>query len=143
MVMMGYTLLSVDLDIPQGLDGVFEHDGNSPGRNVPKTVVFDPVSSTPPPYPKYVVLEAKYDNDSRSGTSRKGKLKQTKSGRQGSKDYVEGDRLRRAVGGSKADEIKYHRNAGSARNGPASCLFVCLALEAVMFICVKSKWPEL
>lgn len=49
MVMMGYTPLSLNMAIPQGLDGVFEHDGQRPGRNVPKTVVFDPVSSTPPP----------------------------------------------------------------------------------------------
>ena len=141
MVMMGYTLLSVDLDIPQGLDGVFEHDGNSPGRNVPKTVVFDPVSSTPPPYPKYVVLEAKYDNDSRPGTSRKGKLKKTKSGRQGSRQYIRGDRLDKAVGKEKADEIKAFKGEGP-RKGMVSWLFVCLALQAVMFIDIAKKYPD-
>lgn len=135
MVMMGYTPLSLDMAIPQGLDGVFEHDGQSPGRNVPKTVVFDPVSSTPPPYPKYVVVEAKYDKDSASGKSRKGKLKKTKSGRQGSREYTNGKRLDRATGDEKAREIR----KGNAGAGPMSWLFVCLALQTVMFIDVARK----
>ncbi|MBT9160913.1 MAG: hypothetical protein DDT26_02209 [Dehalococcoidia bacterium] len=110
MLMMGFDLISVDLDIPQGLDGVFEHDGENPGRNVTAPVVFDPVSSKPPPYPKFVVLEAKYDGTGTPSGSKKGKLKKTQSGRQGSKKYVEGPRLRQAVGKGKAKEIRDHNN---------------------------------
>lgn len=139
MVMMGYDLISVDLDIPQGLDGVFEHDGEHPGRNVTAPVVFDPVSSKPPPYPKFVVLEAKYDGTGTSGSSKKGKLKKTKSGRQGSKKYVEGRRLGQAVGDEKADEIRDHANF----TGPESWLFVCMAGAVVLFIDIKRKWTGL
>ena len=139
MVMMGYDLISVDLDIPQGLDGVFEHDGEHPGRNVTAPVVFDPVSSKPPPYPKFVVLEAKYDGTGTSGSSKKGKLKRTKSGRQGSKRYTEGYRLDNAVGSRKADAMKDHMG----RSGPESWLFVCMAASVVLFIDVRKKWPSL
>jgi hypothetical protein len=139
MLMMGYDLISVDLDIPQGLDGVFEHDGKSPGRNVTAPVVFDPVSSKPPPYPKFVVLEAKYDGTGNSSGSKKGKLKKTNTGRQGSKKYAEGKRLDQAVGPSKANRIR--RSSGG--KGPASWLFVCMAGVVVMFIDVARKWPGL
>jgi hypothetical protein len=140
MIMMGYDLISVDLDIPQGLDGVFEHDGKNPGRTVTAPVVFDPVSSKPPPYPKFVVLEAKYDGKGNSSGSKKGKLKKTKSGRQGSKKYVEGQRLGQATGDrSKANAIR----ASSGGKGPASWLFVCMAASVVMFIDVRKKWPSL
>jgi hypothetical protein len=139
MLMMGYDLISVDLDIPQGLDGVFEHDGQNPGRNVTAPVIFDPVSSKPPPYPKFVVLEAKYDGTGNSSGSKKGKLKRTQSGRQGSHDYVNGGRLDRAVGGAKARRIK----AANGGHGPRSWLFVCMAGAVVMFIDVEKKWPGL
>ena len=139
MMMMGYDLISVDLDIPQGLDGVFEHDGENPGRNVTAPVVFDPVSSKPPPYPKYVVLEAKYDGSGKPNSSKKGKLKKTQSGRQGSKQYVQGTRLDRAVGEANSDRIRL----SSGRKGPASWLFVCMAGAVVMFIDVAKKWPSL
>lgn len=139
MMMMGYDLISVDLDIPQGLDGVFEHDGENPGRNVTAPVVFDPVSSKPPPYPKYVVLEAKYDGSGKPGSSKKGKLKKTQSGRQGSRAYTQGKRLNTAVGDSKAREIR----ASNRRFGPESWLFVCMAGAVVMFIDVRKKWPTL
>jgi hypothetical protein len=140
MAMMGYDLISVDLDIPQGLDGVFEHDGQNPGRNVTAPVVFDPVSSKPPPYPRYVVLEAKYDGTgSNSSKSQKGKLKTTKSGRQGSRKYTQEGRLSRAVGDEKADEIR----AANRNKGPESWLFVCLAGALILFIDVKRKWPDL
>lgn len=139
MMMMGYDLISVDLDIPQGLDGVFEHDGENPGRNVTAPVVFDPVSSKPPPYPKYVVLEAKYDGSGKPGSSKKGKLKKTQSGRQGSRAYTQGKRLNTAVGDSKAREIR----ASNRRFGPESWLFVCMSGAVVMFIDVRKKWPTL
>jgi hypothetical protein len=137
--MMGYDLISVDLDIPQGLDGVFEHDGKNPGRNVTAPVVFDPMSSKPPPYPKFVVLEAKYDGPGKSSGSKKGKLKKTNTGRQGSKSYVEGKRLEQAVGTRKADQIRRH----NGRSGPESWLFVCLPGAVVMFIDVRKNWPAL
>ena len=141
MLMMGYDLISVDLDIPQGLDGVFEHDGQNPGRNVTAPVVFDPLSSKPPPYPKFVVLEAKYDGTTlKTSKSQKGKLKKTKTGRQGSKDYVEGRRLQQATGDRrKASGIR----TSSGGKGPASWLFVCMAGAVVMFIDVARKWPDL
>jgi hypothetical protein len=139
MLMMGYDLISVDLDIPQGLDGVFEHDGQNPGRTVTAPVVFDPVSSKPPPYPKFVVLEAKYDSGGNSAGSKKGKLKKTQTGRQGSKQYAEGKRLERAVGPRKADQMKRH----NGMSGPDSWLFVCMAGSVVMFIDVRKKWPGL
>ena len=144
MVMMGYDLISVDLDIPQGLDGVFEHDGENPGRNVTAPVIFDPVSSKPPPYPKFVVLEAKYDGTGTSSGSKKGKLKKTKTGRQGSKEYVQGDRLNQATGDrERADTIRDARLPGMPGKGPASWLFVCMAGAVVMFIDVAKKWPVL
>lgn len=139
MMMMGYDLISVDLDIPQGLDGVFEHDGENPGRNVTAPVVFDPVSSKPPPYPKYVVLEAKYDGTGKPSGSKKGKLKPTQTGRQGSRAYTQGKRLNTAVGDAKAREIR----ASNRRSGPESWLFVCMAGAVVMFIDVRKKWPSL
>jgi predicted transcriptional regulator len=139
MVMMGYDLISVDLDIPQGLDGVFEHDGKNPGRNVTAPVVFDPVSSKPPPYPKFVVLEAKYDGKGKGTRSHKGKLKTTQTGRQGSKRYAEGDRLIQAVGNKKARAMRAH----NGRQGPESWLFVCLAGASVLFIDVRKQWPSL
>lgn len=139
MAMMGYDLISVDLDIPQGLDGVFEHDGQNPGRTVTAPVIFDPVSSKPPPYPKFVVLEAKYDGTGNSSGSKKGKLKKTKSGRQGSKRYAESYRLEQAVGEKKADQMRKHMG----RAGPESWLFVCMAGAVVMFIDVRKKWPDL
>jgi hypothetical protein len=139
MLMMGYDLISVDLDIPQGLDGVFEHDGENPGRNVTAPIIFDPMSSKPPPYPKFVVLEAKYDGTGNSSGSKKGKLKKTKSGRQGSKRYAEGRRLEQAVGKRKAEQIRDHNNF----SGPESWLFVCMAAAVVMFIDVRKKWPAL
>lgn len=139
MLMMGYDLISVDLDIPQGLDGVFEHDGESPGRNVTAPVVFDPVSSKPPPYPKYVVLEAKYDGSGKPNSSKKGKLKKTQSGRQGSRRYVEGERLGQAVGDEKAEQMRDHNGF----RGPESWLFVCMAGAVVLFIDIKKKWPSL
>jgi hypothetical protein len=138
MLMMGYDLISVDLDIPQGLDGVFEHDGENPGRNVTAPVVFDPVSSKPPPYPKFVVLEAKHDGSGNSSQSKKGKLKKTKSGRQGSQKYTQERRLGQAVGDRKADEIR----SSNRNKGPESWLFVCMAASVVMFIDVKKKWPD-
>lgn len=143
MLMMGYDLISVDLDIPQGLDGVFEHDGENPGRNVTAPVVFDPVSSKPPPYPKFVVLEAKYDGTGTPSGSKKGKLKKTQTGRQGSRDYAQGPRLEQAVGRAKAKKIKDTQIPGMARRGPASWLFVCMAGAVVMFIDVAKKWPSL
>lgn len=145
MIMMGYNLISVDLDIPQGLDGVFEHDGENPGRTVTAPVVFDPVSSKPPPYPKYVVLEAKYDGKSNSTKkSQKGKLRKTQTGRQGSKEYAEGERLDQAVGSrEKAKEIRRTQIPGMSRRGPSSWLFVCLVGAVVMFIDVSKKWPDL
>jgi hypothetical protein len=141
MIMMGYNLISVDLDIPQGLDGAFEHDGDSPGRNLPATTVFEPPSSKPPPYPKYVVLEAKYDGTSKSTKkSQKGKLKKTQTGRQGSKRYVEGYRLDQAVDNEeKANDIRY----ANGLQGPRSWLFVCLAGSVVLFIDIAKKWPDL
>jgi predicted transcriptional regulator len=140
MIMMGYDLISVDLDIPQGLDGVFEHDGQNPGRNVTAPVIFDPPSSKPPPYPKFVVLEAKHDGKGKSSGSKKGKLKTTQTGRQGSKKYVEGRRLRQATGSrSKADQIR----SSSGGQGPRSWLFVCMAGAVVMFIDIGKKWPDL
>lgn len=139
MLMMGYDLISVDLDIPQGLDGVFEHDGEEPGRNVTAPVIFDPVSSKPPPYPKFVVLEAKYDGTGNSSGSKEGKLQNTKSGRQGSFDYVNGARLDQAVGTTKARQIR-RSNGG---RGPHSWLFVCMTGAVVMFIDVARKWPAL
>lgn len=140
MLMMGYDLISVDLDIPQGLDGVFEHDGENPGRNVTAPVIFDPPSSKPPPYPKFVVLEAKYDGTGNSSGSKKGKLKKTKSGRQGSKKYVEGYRLEQATG-SRAKANRIRTSAGGM--GPTSWLFVCMAGAVVMFIDIKQQWPGL
>jgi hypothetical protein len=102
--------------------------------------VFDPVSSKPPPYPKFVVLEAKYDGKGKSSGSKKGKLKTTQTGRQGSKKYAEGRRLDQAVGDpSKANRIR--RSSGG--KGPASWLFVCMAGAVVMFIDVARKWPTL
>lgn len=144
MLMMGYDLISVDLDIPQGLDGVFEHAVENPGRNVTAPVVFDPVSSKPPPYPKFVVLEAKYDGtSSNSSKSQKGKLKRTQSGRQGSRDYTQGRRLDNATGREKAQELREARIAGMKRRGPASWLFVCLTGVTVLFIDIAKKWPSL
>jgi predicted transcriptional regulator len=140
MLMMGYDLISVDLDIPQGLDGVFEHDGQNPGRNVTAPVVFDPPSSKPPPYPKFVVLEAKYDGTGKPSGSKKGKLKTTQTGRQGSKEYVQGRRLNRSVGGKgQADVIR----SSMGGKGPRSWLFVCMAGVVVMFIDIAKKWPDL
>lgn len=139
MAMMGYDLISADLDVPQGLDGVFEHDGKDPGRNVTAPVLFEPVSSKPPPYPKFVVLEAKYDGEGSPSSSKKGKLKKTKTGRQGSKRYAEGYRLEDAVGSRKADEIRRH----DGRAGPSSWLFVCMTGAVVLFIDVRKKWPKL
>ena len=139
MLMMGYDLISVDLDVPQGLDGVFEHDGKNPGRNVTAPVIFDPLSSKPAPYPKYVVLEAKYDGTGNSSGSKKGKLKKTQTGRQGSREYTQGRRLNTGVGKRKADEMR----ASNRSLGPESWLFVCMAGAVVMFIDVRKKWPGL
>jgi hypothetical protein len=128
-----------DLDIPQGLDGVFEHDGQNPGRNVTAPVVFDPPSSKPPPYPKFVVLEAKYDGTGKPSGSKKGKLKNTNTGRQGSREYTQGKRLNSAVGDQRAKDVR----ASSRRKGPESWLFVCMAGAVVLFIDIKKKWPAL
>jgi hypothetical protein len=140
MAMMGYDLISVDLDIPQGLDGVFEYDGKHPGRNVTAPVIFDPISSKPPPYPKFVVLEAKHDGKGNSSGSKKGKLKKTQTGRQGSKQYAEGARLDAATGDKKKSAQIRRSNSGK---GPSSWLFVCMAAAVVMFIDVAKKWPDI